>query len=48
MLARRASFRCYSGVRFGGTLTIEDAWHTPSGYVHFLADVDVLLIASAS
>ena len=26
MLARRASFRCYGGVRFGGTLTIEDAW----------------------
>ena len=25
-LARRASFRCYGGVRFGGTLTIEDAW----------------------
>jgi len=26
VLARRASFRCYGGVRFGGTLTIEDAW----------------------
>ena len=26
LLARRASFRCYGGVRFGGTLTIEDAW----------------------
>jgi NADPH-dependent glutamate synthase beta subunit-like oxidoreductase/NAD(P)H-flavin reductase len=25
-LARRASFRCYGGVRFGGTLAIEDAW----------------------
>ncbi|MCA1817024.1 MAG: FAD-dependent oxidoreductase [Acidobacteria bacterium] len=25
-LARRASFRFYGGVRFGGTLTIEDAW----------------------
>ena len=25
-LARRQSFRCYGGVRFGGTLTIEDAW----------------------
>ncbi len=25
-LARRASFRCYGGVRFGGTVTIEDAW----------------------
>ena len=25
-LARRANFRCYGGVRFGGTLTIEDAW----------------------
>ena len=25
-LARRASLRCYGGVRFGGTLTIEDAW----------------------
>jgi NADPH-dependent glutamate synthase beta subunit-like oxidoreductase/NAD(P)H-flavin reductase len=26
VLARRNSFRCYGGVRFGGTLTIEDAW----------------------
>ena len=26
VLARRQSFRCYGGVRFGGTLTIEDAW----------------------
>jgi NADPH-dependent glutamate synthase beta subunit-like oxidoreductase/NAD(P)H-flavin reductase len=26
LLARRQSFRCYGGVRFGGTLTIEDAW----------------------
>ena len=26
LLARRASFRCYGGVRFGGTVTIEDAW----------------------
>ena len=25
-LARRASFRCYGGVRFGGTLGVEDAW----------------------
>jgi len=25
-LARRRSFRCYGGVRFGGTLDIEDAW----------------------
>jgi NADPH-dependent glutamate synthase beta subunit-like oxidoreductase/NAD(P)H-flavin reductase len=25
-LARRASFRFYGGIRFGGTLTIEDAW----------------------
>jgi NADPH-dependent glutamate synthase beta subunit-like oxidoreductase/NAD(P)H-flavin reductase len=25
-LARRENFRIYSGVRFGGTLTIEDAW----------------------
>ncbi|MDT7779156.1 MAG: hypothetical protein QOC99_1668 [Acidobacteriota bacterium] len=25
-LARRARFRFYGGVRFGGTLTIEDAW----------------------
>nr|MDQ3036889.1 FAD-dependent oxidoreductase [Myxococcota bacterium] len=25
-LARRASFRAYGGVRFGGTLTIDDAW----------------------
>ena len=25
-LARRRSFRCYGGVRFGGTLTIEAAW----------------------
>jgi NADPH-dependent glutamate synthase beta subunit-like oxidoreductase/NAD(P)H-flavin reductase len=26
VLARRRSFRSYGGVRFGGTLTIEDAW----------------------
>jgi NADPH-dependent glutamate synthase beta subunit-like oxidoreductase/NAD(P)H-flavin reductase len=25
-LARRANFKLYGGVRFGGTLTIEDAW----------------------
>ncbi len=25
-LARRQAFKCYGGVRFGGTLTIEDAW----------------------
>lgn len=25
-LLRRHSFRCYGGVRFGGTLTINDAW----------------------
>jgi NADPH-dependent glutamate synthase beta subunit-like oxidoreductase/NAD(P)H-flavin reductase len=25
-LARRNSFRCFGGVRFGGTLTIEEAW----------------------
>lgn len=27
MLSRRKRFRAYGGVRFGGTLTIEDAWH---------------------
>ncbi|HTH51360.1 MAG TPA: FAD-dependent oxidoreductase [Pyrinomonadaceae bacterium] len=27
MLFRRKRFRAYGGVRFGGTLTIEDAWH---------------------
>jgi len=26
VLARRQSFRCYGGVRFGGTLGVEDAW----------------------
>jgi NADPH-dependent glutamate synthase beta subunit-like oxidoreductase/NAD(P)H-flavin reductase len=26
MLARRNRFRAYGGIRFGGTLTIEDAW----------------------
>ncbi|MGZ8214733.1 MAG: pyridine nucleotide-disulfide oxidoreductase, partial [Methylosarcina sp.] len=26
-LLRRASFRAYGGVRFGGTITIEDAWN---------------------
>jgi NADPH-dependent glutamate synthase beta subunit-like oxidoreductase/NAD(P)H-flavin reductase len=26
-LARRNSFRCFGGVRFGGTLTIEEAWN---------------------
>ena len=25
-LSRRQQFRCYGGIRFGGTLTIEDAW----------------------
>ena len=27
MLARRNRFRAYGGIRFGGTLTIEDAWN---------------------
>jgi len=27
MLARRKRFRAYGGIRFGGTLTIEDAWN---------------------
>ena len=27
ILSRRAHFRAYGGVRFGGTLTIEDAWN---------------------
>ena len=25
-LARRANFRCYGNIRFGGTVTVEDAW----------------------
>ncbi len=25
-LARRQAFQCYGGVRFGGTITLEDAW----------------------
>ncbi len=25
-LVRRRNFRCYGGIRFGGTLTIDDAW----------------------
>ena len=25
-LVRRATFRCYGGIRFGGTLTLDDAW----------------------
>ena len=31
-----------------GPLICEDLWHAPSAYVHFLNDVDVLLVASAS
>ncbi|MDD5460342.1 MAG: pyridine nucleotide-disulfide oxidoreductase [Methylococcales bacterium] len=31
-LQRRAAFRAYGGVRFGGTFTIEDAWKT--GFDH--------------
>ena len=31
-LARRGSFRCFGGVRFGGTITIEEAWNT--GFDH--------------
>jgi NADPH-dependent glutamate synthase beta subunit-like oxidoreductase/NAD(P)H-flavin reductase len=27
MLARRKRFRAYGGIRFGGTITIEDAWN---------------------
>ena len=27
MLTRRKRFRAYGGIRFGGTVTIEDAWH---------------------
>ena len=26
-LARHNAFRCYGGIRFGGTITIEDAWN---------------------
>ncbi len=31
-----------------GTLICEDAWHVPGSYLHFLNDVDALLIPSAS
>ena len=31
-----------------GPLLCEDMWHTPSAYVHFLSDVDVLVCSSAS
>jgi NADPH-dependent glutamate synthase beta subunit-like oxidoreductase/NAD(P)H-flavin reductase len=27
ILSRRKRFRAYGGIRFGGTITIEDAWH---------------------
>lgn len=25
-LLRRSAFKCYGGVRFGGTVTIDEAW----------------------
>lgn len=31
-----------------GALICEDAWHVPGAYLHFLSDVDALLIPSAS
>ena len=31
-LVRRRNFRCYGGVRFGGTLTLDDAWKL--GFAH--------------
>ena len=31
-LLRRGNFRCYGGIRFGGTLTLEDAWQL--GFQH--------------
>lgn len=31
-----------------GPLLCEDMWHTPSAYIHFLNDVDVIVCASAS
>jgi predicted amidohydrolase len=31
-----------------GPLVCEDMWHTPSAYVHFMNDVDVLVVSSAS
>ena len=31
-----------------GPLICEDAWHTPSAYVHFLGNADALLVPSAS
>ncbi|HLF97814.1 MAG TPA: pyridine nucleotide-disulfide oxidoreductase [Methylococcaceae bacterium] len=36
-LLRREAFRCYGGVRFGGTLTIGDAWHL--GFDHIAVAV---------
>lgn len=36
-LARRSSFRAYGGVRFGGTLTLEDAWELGIDHVAIAA-----------
>jgi predicted amidohydrolase len=41
-----AAFESRHG-RFG-PLICEDLWHAPSAYLHFLDDVDVLLVSSAS
>lgn len=30
-----------------GVLTCEDAWHVPGAYLHFLSDVDVILVPSS-
>ncbi len=36
-LERRAAFRAYGGVRFGGTVTLEDAWEAGFGHVAIAA-----------
>ncbi len=46
--AEGSSFRAFDS-RHGrfGVLICEDAWHTSSAYLYFLADVDMLLVPSA-
>ena len=36
-LVRRSTFRCYGGIRFGGTLTLQDAWNLGFDHVAIAA-----------
>jgi NADPH-dependent glutamate synthase beta subunit-like oxidoreductase len=47
-LARRAAFRIYGGIRFGGTLTIDDAWQLGHGALALGAAEEAVAEAEAA